>query len=192
MQTIRLIAALVAAAATVGIGSSVDADAGGVGDPKDDVFVYDWAEDEGDWGWWDPDISRVRVNHTADRVNVTLRFHRFSRYSWDEFDIYVDARRPAEQDSGVDFHFYIDWLDPSQNGVYRGMFGVTKLCDIRVAVNYRQDYVFMSAPRSCFKNPRRVRVWSEFWVEWAEFPGVDCCYNWATDDTRWTPLVVRG
>lgn len=161
--------------------TSAQAASAGVSDPKNDVFVYDWMTDDAEYGWWNPDISKVRVSHTSRRIATVTRFHRLGKHPWETFTVYVDT----DQDKAPEYRMEIG---DGSNGVYRGRFGWRQVCGVSSHVNYADKLVRLSAPLRCFKNPGAVRVKAEFWDTW----GPDCCNDWATDDTHWTAKVRRG
>ena len=122
--------------------------------------------------------------HSRDRLQVLVRYHRLNRLDGfgDSLLVYVDS----DADKRVEYRFELDAFEPDFTGVFVGMFGFRKVCDLRASVNWAKKWVSMSAPRRCFGPPAKVRVWAEFWQHWSSVPGSDCCQNWTNDATDWT------
>ena len=171
----RLIAACVLSCAVVLASAPAHAQTAGVSDRAGDV----WNSDKHEAGSWSPDIAGLRVAHTRSRVVATVGFHRLGKLAYDVLEVRIntDADRAAE-------YRFADERDSGDSGVFEGAAGDHRLCSTRVELDAEQDVVRVSAPRSCFGNPRRISAKADF-VElvWG---------NRMSDATRWTDSVRRG
>src|SRR5262245_41130101 len=171
----RVFAALALSCSVVLTAAPAQAQTAGVTDGDRDV----WNSDKHAAGWWNPDISHVRVAHTRSRVLATVRFHRLRPLAYDVLEVRIstDADRAAE-------YRFADERASGETGVFDGPAGDGRVCDAQVELDAAQDVVRLQAPRTCFGNPRRLSAMAVFSEQvWG---------NTMTDATRWTSSVRRG
>ena len=130
-------------------------------------------------GWWNPDISSVRVAYTRSRVVATVGFHRLRPRAYDVLEVRVST----DADRAVEYRL-ADQRASGASGVFEGPSGGRRLCAARVGFDPERDVVRISASRTCFGSPRRLSARAVFFEQvWN---------NQMTDDTRWTAPVRRG
>src|SRR5674476_342169 len=83
----RLISACVLGLAFAAVPAIGHAQATKVSNANSDV----WDGWDGSFGWWNPDISGVRIAHTANRLVVTAEFHRLTRPAYDVLEIRINT-----------------------------------------------------------------------------------------------------
>ena len=159
-------------------------------DPRTDVLVYDWWDDDSYETSWPHDISRVQAANDVNgskKIGARLNFHNLKGWAWDTITVYVDT----DGDGGIEYRFEQDRYMGDGPSVYRGRFGYNPICSAEFKVDAANDFAKFSAPRACFDKPGAIRMKGDVTSEWGN-ADLDCCHDWAWDDTPWGPRTKRG
>lgn len=132
-------------------------------DPKNDVGTWDPDAQEFSFGAGYADLARFTVRHTSRRVFAEMRFHRLGAYAENDIDYTVPIQ--TDSDKATDYTIRYGSSDNPVEGVYVGSSSRKKQCGIRSRIDWSDDVVVFSAPRRCFRSPRRVRGFADIYVD---------------------------
>ena len=100
------------------------------------------------------DITRTRLQHTANRVRIRLTFADLRRQG-----ALLDVNARVWTNEGV-LHYVSLYARPGQwaGKVFMRSEGATSRCKVRHSVDYADNRVTISIPRACLSRPRWVQI----------------------------------
>lgn len=157
-------------------------------DQKNDVEYWDWNTGATTFGRWKADIEQVHVRHTREKVIITTHHWRLRKGQYPADRPFDWVHNEIRTNNG---RFRFDkYLDSKADSGVRANSKPKIRCRGKTKINYADDVVRTSIPRSCLGNPKWVKVNAEFWMSIPNMP--NCCYSSAHDATGFTGKARRG